>query len=173
MYSSPPSPPTHNGIEHLMVEYKNCLQQFASSLHLKVSARFLRSAFLFPNAVEVDDWNHQMAGCMKAALSSVSTWPDRLVNLRTWCRFFKDDSHRAAVAVYLCSIGEDRVAKLLSSWTASFAKWRYCSHNIGIALWAACRWAGPHSLDTYIYLYIHMFVIYRYMHMYTCTKRTN
>jgi len=128
-------------------------------LHLKVSARFLQSAFLFPNAVEVDDWNHQMAGCMKAALSSVSTWPDRLLNLRAWCRFFKDDSHRAAVAVYLRSIGQDRVAGLLTSWTASFAKWRYRCHNIGISLWVVCSGTEPH-----IYIYIY------HIHIHTYTK---
>ena len=120
----------HPGIEHLMADYVNCLQAFAVRFKLKVSREFLALSRLFPNAVEIPDWNHQMAGALKAALSVSPSWPQKLVWLRAWCRFFKDDSHREAVATYLVTIGQSQLADLLKSFTASFAKWRYHSPTI-------------------------------------------
>ena len=120
------------GTEHLFANFNNCLQVFASSLKLRISRRFLQYDFLFPNAVEVPDWNHQLAGALKAALSALDTWPGKLRALRAWCNFFRDNSHREAVAVYLISIDNPREASLLDKFTASFAHWRYQCHRPGI-----------------------------------------
>ena len=61
---------------------------------------------------------------MKRVAESFPDWPRKLGQLRSLCNFFRNDGYRRHLVHVLKGTGLP-VAKLLATFTANFAKWRY------------------------------------------------
>ncbi|CAK0819359.1 unnamed protein product [Prorocentrum cordatum] len=116
---------TDMGHERLIADLGNCLTVFASKLGLQVSAMFASYSRLLEFCVAVPDWHHLISGCLKASLQALEEWPNILNTLRAHCRFFRSDSYREALVVWLKTNGHGDFSKLLRYFSASFAKWRF------------------------------------------------
>lgn len=81
---------------------------------------------LFAMALRIGGWSHTLGNIMKAVANEFIRWPRFLGNMRSLCKFFKNDSYRLHIKRNARRIGLPANEKaLLRSFNASFAKWRY------------------------------------------------
>ena len=79
---------------------------------------------LFFRALRVAGWNHCCGNIMKRVAKVAPTWPDILEKVGRLCTFFRNQTWREYLAVRLSSKIAG-VEKLLYSFTATVAKWRF------------------------------------------------
>ena len=119
---------TDGGIEMHTLETPDFTKAFlawVSGQSLHECARLIDfSRRLFPHALRVIGWSHTCGGIMKYLVKQVPQWPSVLDELRCVCRAYRNKTWRAHIA----RAAKGRVPhseKLLESFTATFAKWRY------------------------------------------------
>ena len=78
----------------------------------------------FPAAIRISGWNHACGNLMKDLAKRWPLWPQTLEHLRSLCRFFRVETWRQ----HLVQLLRDRIPgleKLLKTFTANIAKWRF------------------------------------------------
>ncbi len=81
-------------------------------------------ARLMPNALRVGGWSHSFGGIMKRVAELTPDWPTKIGQMRTLCRFFKNEGYRKHIGTALAA-RLPGIRPKLRYFTASFAKWRY------------------------------------------------
>ena len=79
---------------------------------------------LFFRALRVAGWNHLCGNVMKRIAATAPTWPQILEQLSLLCSFFRNETWRTHIVSVLSS-RIPGLAKLLKSFTAGVAKWRF------------------------------------------------
>jgi hypothetical protein len=82
-----------------------------------------RTARLMPRSLRIGGWSHTFAHVMRAACETFPKWPEWLNSLRSLCRILRNASYRKHLAKM--RIDGMNLAKLLKSFSAGFAKWRF------------------------------------------------
>ena len=146
---------TDFGVEIHLVELPDCLEAFMrwiDGTDLAECAPWVRHGVrLFDNALRIYGWGHAWSNVVKRVVQTHPRWPEMLEQLRTMCRFFRNHTWREWLIRSL-QHRMPNVGKLLKSWTATLAKWRYetlfvvmsalrpvrnlCEHNIHAELFA-------------------------------------
>lgn len=119
---------TDFGIEIRTADMPNCIKAYLAwmggmALH-DVKSKVEFGTRLFLNALRIAGWNHSLASVVKKAMKECDRYPEYLDMMRLLCSFFHNDTYRE----YLGRAVSGRVPeakKLLKSFSASFAKWRY------------------------------------------------
>ena len=129
---------TDMGIEVMtltMPDFVTAYCKFMGGMDLPECAAYVRrDVRLFPNAVRVGGWGHGHGNVMKHCAEKESRWPEILTKMRALVRFWQVATYREHVGKMLIRYRPGQVnPKLLRSFTASFAKWRY--EAIAHAMW--------------------------------------
>ena len=77
----------------------------------------------FPKALRMAGWSHTLGGVMKAVATRMDVWPQRLDGMRHLCKHFRNGTYRVHTRRRLRQPPD--LPRLLKSFTATFAKWRF------------------------------------------------
>ena len=81
---------------------------------------------LFQQALRIGGWSHANGNLMKKVAESYLYWPHMLTKIRNLCAFYRNGTWRKYVARTLKHAGwSAQDLKVLDSFTAELAKWRY------------------------------------------------
>jgi hypothetical protein len=79
---------------------------------------------LMPKCLRIGGWSHSCGHIMEMACKVHEKWPKFLGMLRCLCRVLQNDSYRKHLGQVL-KVPDVSCGKLLRSFTANFAKWRF------------------------------------------------
>jgi hypothetical protein len=79
---------------------------------------------LLPYALPISGWGHLFGNLMHFAAKCFSRWPAILKNVRSLCRFFRNETNRKHIIDTLRDEFPE-VVQLLKSFNVKIAKWRY------------------------------------------------
>ena len=80
---------------------------------------------MFPRALRMAGWSHTLGGIMKEVANSMDEWPHSLKHMRALCKNFRNATYRNHIYSKLRDRGPANLHRLMKSFSASFAKWRY------------------------------------------------
>jgi len=80
---------------------------------------------LLPFAVRVQGWGHSMGNVVKKVTNLWLDWPMVLDRMRACCKFYKNNTWRQHVVKGVLRSHPDYDVRVLKSFSADFAKWRY------------------------------------------------
>ena len=92
----------------------------------KVASLVKNGLRMWPRALRIAGWSHSIGGIMKTAAEAFTHWPSHLADERSLCKFYKNVTYRRHIVRVLAGRHpEADLPKILKSFTAGFAKWRY------------------------------------------------
>ena len=80
---------------------------------------------LMPVCMRIGGWSHSLGNTMKDVCKEFPLYPTYLHHMQKLCSFWRNETYRRHIQRVIQAPRELEVDKKLTSFTASFAKWRY------------------------------------------------